>query len=97
MPAALSFTAKSRRRPNFKSGIYRLLGTSHFFNRTPHTEDNVVKTYPLDFLFHLDPTDLPMEEHISTRGPSDFQEIQSDLQDIYSAPWIFTSMLHLIS
>ena len=27
-----------------------------------------------------------MEEHISTRDPTDFQEIQSDLQDIFSNP-----------
>ena len=26
-----------------------------FFNRTPYTEEYVVKTYTLDFLFHLDP------------------------------------------
>ena len=27
-----------------------------------------------------------MEEHVSTRDPTDFQEIQSDLQDIFSNP-----------
>ena len=43
-----------------------------------------MKTYPSDFLFHLDPTDLPAEEHISRRDPSDFQKIQSNLQDIFT-------------
>ena len=46
----------------------------------------MVKTYPSDFSFHLDPTDLPMKEHISTKDPSDFQEVQSNLQDIFSIP-----------
>ena len=72
-----------------------LLQTSHsppqtgvipFFNRM---EKHVVKTYPFDFLFHLDPMDLPVEEHISTRDPSGFQEIQSNLQDIFSTPLDF--------
>ena len=72
----------------------------HVHNRTPHTEEYVVKTYPSDFLFHLDPTDLPMEEHISTRNPSNFQEIQSYLQGIFSAPldfYFFTSPDTLIT
>ena len=51
-------------------------------NRTPHTEEYIVKTYPSDFLFHLDTTNLPMEEYISTRDPSDFQEIQSNFQPL---------------
>ena len=59
-------------------------------------EEHAVKKYPSDFLFHLDPMDLPMEEQISTRDPSDFQEIQSNLQDFFQLPWIFTSILHLI-
>ena len=57
-------------------------------------EEYVVKTYPSDFLFHLDPMD-PMEEHISVRDPLDFQEIQSNLQDIFSAPldfYFYTSL-----
>ena len=48
-------------------------------------EEYVVKTYPSNILFHLDPTDLP----ISTRDPSDFQEIQLNLQDIFSSPLNF--------
>ena len=57
------------------------------FNHTPHTEEYIAKTHPMD---------LPMEEHISTRDPSDFQKSQSHLQDIFQPPWIFTSILHLI-
>ena len=71
-----------------------------FFCRTPPTEfeECSVKTYPSDFLFHKNPTDLPMEEHIRTRDPSDFQELNSNLQDIFSTPLDFyfhTSPDHL--
>ena len=60
-------------------------------------EEYVVKTYPLDILFHSDPTDLPIEEHIrliSTTDSSNFQEIQSNLQDVFSVPldfYLYTS------
>ena len=62
-----------------------------FFCRTPPTEfeECSVKTYPSDVLFHKNPTDLPMEEHIRTRDPSDFQELNSNLQDIFSTPLDF--------
>ena len=50
-----------------------------FFNRTGHTEEYVVKPYPSDFLFHLHPTDLPMEEHISTRDPQIFKKLSQIL------------------
>ena len=32
------------------------------------------KTYSLDFLFDFDPRDSPMEEGVSTRGPTNFEE-----------------------
>ena len=72
-----------------------VLGHS-IFNRTPHTEEYVVKTYPSDFLFHLDPTDLPMGKHISTKDPSDLQEIQSNFPDIFFSPLEFYFYTQLI-
>ena len=82
---------KSFRRGSSKINI-REFRVIPFFNHTPNMEEYVVKTFPSHFLFHLDHTDLLMEEHISTRDPSDFQEIQSICKIFFQPPWSFTSI-----
>ena len=56
-------------------------------------EECVVKTFPSHFFFHLDHTDLLMEEpHIGTRDPSDFQEIQLICKIFFQLSWIYLTI-----
>ena len=74
-------------RPTWLASGVGQSGYARFCRNPPYTDEYVVKTYSSDFLFRLDPTDS--EEQISTRDPSNFQEIQSNLQNIFSAPLDF--------
>ena len=63
-------------------------GSFHFLTvqTTPHMEEYIVQAFPLDFLFHLDPTDLPMEEH---KRPLGFSRNSVKFSRYFSTPLDF--------